>query len=96
MIHSFINAGLQGKNGFGRYLAGIFIIFLFSMVIGGIPALIVFEMSDNPSAAAEMDFKTAGINETLGFSLFLFPLGCADFSYKLFFRCLNRCRQKLR
>lgn len=43
------------------------------MVIGGIPALIVFEMSDNPSAAAEMDFKTAGINETLGFSLFLFP-----------------------
>jgi membrane protease YdiL (CAAX protease family) len=72
MIHSsFINAALQGKNEFWRYLVGLIIIFIFSSIIGAIPALIVFMTSNDPTAAMEMDFETAGINETLGFALLL-------------------------
>ena len=71
MVHSFINAALQGKNEFWRYLVGLIIIFVFSSIIGGIPALIVFMTSADPAAAMVMDFETAGINETLGFGVLL-------------------------
>jgi uncharacterized protein len=73
MINSYINAALQGKNEFWRYFVGLFLIVLFSMIIGAIPAGIVFEMSNDPDAAIEMDFETAGISPSVGLAVLLLP-----------------------
>jgi membrane protease YdiL (CAAX protease family) len=73
MEHSFIKAALVGSNQFWKYLIGLICIAFFAMIIGAIPAFIVFGYSDNPSAAAEMDFEAAGISHALGLALFLLP-----------------------
>lgn len=73
MIHSFINAALQGKNEFWRYLVSLLAIFLFSMIFGAIPFGIMASLSDDPSAAAAMDFEAAGVSEVLGLALALLP-----------------------
>ncbi|MGB0984089.1 MAG: lysostaphin resistance A-like protein [Saprospiraceae bacterium] len=73
MVHSFIKAALVGSNSFGKYLLGIICIGFTAMIIGGIPAFIVFGYSDNPEAATEMNFEAAGISPALGLTLMLMP-----------------------
>lgn len=73
MEHSFIKAALVGSNPFWKYLIGLFCIAFFAMLVGAIPAFIVFGYSDNPSAAAEMNFEAAGIAPALGLTVVLMP-----------------------
>lgn len=89
MQHSFIRAAFTGQNSFWRYLGGLIIIFLAAMIVGAIPATVVFAYSKDPAAAFEMDFVSAGISPAWGLALMLFPFAFGLFANWFVIRYLH-------